>query len=62
MLGPGHQLGFQEHPYPSDDEKAALCTKASLSKSQVDNWLINMRKRHWNKGVTKGAVGGVKKK
>lgn len=43
----------QENPYPSDTQKASLCKKSGLTKTQVDNWLINMRKRHW-----KGGDGG----
>lgn len=43
----------QKNPYPSDAQKASLCKKSGLTKTQVDNWLINMRKRHW-----KGGDGG----
>ena len=35
----------QKNPYPSDAQKASLCKKSGLTKTQVDNWLINMRKR-----------------
>ncbi|KAK3270890.1 hypothetical protein CYMTET_20734 [Cymbomonas tetramitiformis] len=36
-------------PYPSDDDKKALADSTSLSLTQVNNWFINQRKRHWLK-------------
>ena len=31
-----------DHPYPSEDEKKALCNATGLSMSQVSNWMINV--------------------
>ncbi|EKM52024.1 uncharacterized protein PHACADRAFT_101545, partial [Phanerochaete carnosa HHB-10118-sp] len=30
------------HPYPSEEEKKALCNATGLSISQVFNWMINV--------------------
>ena len=32
-----------DHPYPSEEEKKALCNATGLSMSQVSNWMINVR-------------------
>ncbi|EKM49631.1 uncharacterized protein PHACADRAFT_188701 [Phanerochaete carnosa HHB-10118-sp] len=34
-----------DHPYPSEEEKKALCNATGLSMSQVSNWMINARRR-----------------
>ncbi|KAG6828282.1 hypothetical protein H0H92_008492 [Tricholoma furcatifolium] len=34
-----------DHPYPSEEEKKALCSATGLSMSQVSNWMINARRR-----------------
>ena len=34
-------------PYPSEDEKRVLICKTKLDATQVNNWFINFRKRHW---------------
>ncbi|KAI0345683.1 hypothetical protein BDW22DRAFT_1343011 [Trametopsis cervina] len=34
-----------DHPYPSEEEKKALCHATGLSMSQVSNWMINARRR-----------------
>ena len=36
-------------PYPSEDEKRALAGQTDLSATQINNWFINQRKRHWHK-------------
>jgi len=36
-------------PYPSEDEKRALADETDLSPTQINNWFINQRKRHWHK-------------
>ena len=40
-------LKHSSNPYPSMDDKAELAIKSGLSTQQVQNWFINMRKRHW---------------
>jgi hypothetical protein len=40
-------LKHSSNPYPSMDDKADLAMKSGLSTQQVQNWFINMRKRHW---------------
>jgi len=40
-------LKHSSNPYPSMDDKAELAQKSGLSTQQVQNWFINMRKRHW---------------
>ena len=40
-------LKHSKNPYPSMEDKAALADKSGLSTQQVQNWFINMRKRHW---------------
>lgn len=36
-------------PYPTDDVKEDLMKKTNLEESQINNWFINQRKRHWKK-------------
>lgn len=36
-------------PYPSEDAKRALMKLASLNQTQINNWFINQRKRHWHR-------------
>ncbi|KAF2758415.1 hypothetical protein EJ05DRAFT_475731 [Pseudovirgaria hyperparasitica] len=43
---------MEEHrsnPYPSEEEKAILAKRTSLSMNQVNNWLANTRRREKNK-------------
>lgn len=40
-------LKNSSNPYPSMDDKADLAQRSGLSTQQVQNWFINMRKRHW---------------
>jgi hypothetical protein len=40
-------LKHSANPYPSMDDKVDLAAKSGLSPQQVQNWFINMRKRHW---------------
>ncbi|KAF4466460.1 Homeobox meis3-B [Fusarium albosuccineum] len=35
-----------DHPYPSEQEKLALAEQSGLSRSQVNNWFANTRRRH----------------
>jgi len=36
-------------PYPSEDDKKTLHHCSGLSMTQINNWFINQRKRHWHK-------------
>ncbi|KAF9504323.1 hypothetical protein BS47DRAFT_1263216, partial [Hydnum rufescens UP504] len=36
-------MAHKAHPYPTEEEKRALCEKTSLNMSQVSNWMINVR-------------------
>ena len=36
-------------PYPTEEDKAAIKAKTTLDATQVNNWFINQRKRHWLK-------------
>lgn len=36
-------------PYPSEDAKRALMKLAGLNQTQINNWFINQRKRHWHR-------------
>lgn len=36
-------------PYPSEDEKKVLAEATALNATQINNWFINQRKRHWHK-------------
>lgn len=36
-------------PYPSEDDKKELQLNSGLSTTQINNWFINQRKRHWHK-------------
>ena len=41
---------WDEHPgwpYPNDEQKEELMQATGLSVTQVNNWFINQRKRHW---------------
>ena len=41
---------FDQHaldPYPSNDEKVELATRANMDVKQVENWFTNRRKRNW---------------
>nr|QUP52049.1 KNOX class 1 transcription factor [Isoetes lacustris] len=37
----------EDHPYPSESEKASLAKLTELNPKQINNWFINQRKRHW---------------
>ena len=36
-------------PYPTEEDKAAIKAKTTLDATQINNWFINQRKRHWLK-------------
>jgi len=36
-------------PYPTEDDKKALGSTTGLNATQINNWFINQRKRHWHK-------------
>ena len=38
-------MAHTTHPYPTEDEKKALCRETGLSLIQVSNWFINARRR-----------------
>lgn len=39
-------------PYPSEDEKKMLAEETKLHPTQINNWFINQRKRHWHRVIT----------
>jgi hypothetical protein len=39
-------------PYPSEADKLAILQQTKLNATQVNNWFINQRKRHWHKLFT----------
>lgn len=43
-------------PYPSEHEKKKFCDHCGLSPTQINNWFINQRKRHWHKLFKPGKI------
>jgi len=43
-------------PYPSEDAKKELEIQTGLSATQINNWFINQRKRHWHKYFKDGRL------
>ena len=43
-------------PYPSEPEKKLLMSQTDLNNTQINNWFINQRKRHWHKLFPQGVV------
>eukprot|EP00210_Caulerpa_lentillifera_P000570 g551.t1 len=43
-------------PYPSEDAKRDLERRTGLSATQINNWFINQRKRHWHKYFKDGRL------
>ena len=41
-------------PYPTEEDKAAIKAKTTLDATQINNWFINQRKRHWLKMFQSG--------
>jgi hypothetical protein len=35
----------KKHPYPTEEEKAALAAETNLNLNQISNWFINARRR-----------------
>jgi hypothetical protein len=35
----------KKHPYPTEEEKAALAIETNLNLNQISNWFINARRR-----------------
>ena len=46
-------------PYPSEEEKRALGAETGLDPTQINNWFINQRKRHWHKLFEGGVPPGT---
>ena len=46
-------------PYPSPDEKAELASKAGMTLTQVSNWFINYRARHWEDTLVDEGIKGA---
>lgn len=44
-----HNLSW---PYPSEEEKKDLAEATRLNATQINNWFINQRKRHWHKVIS----------
>jgi hypothetical protein len=40
-------LTHMDHPYPSDQEKAALCQQTGIDVKRLNNWFVNNRIRYW---------------
>lgn len=38
-------MAHTSHPYPTEEEKRALCMETGLTMNQVSNWFINARRR-----------------
>lgn len=38
-------IEHRDHPYPTEEEKEALCQKTGLKPTQISNWLANTRRR-----------------
>jgi hypothetical protein len=36
----------EEHPYPNEDEKIFLQNETNMTRSQLNNWFINARRRY----------------
>ena len=45
-----------EWPYPSEAEKKKFRYQSALSPTQINNWFINQRKRHWHKLFKPGGI------
>lgn len=43
-------------PYPSEDDKQVLIEMTKLDATQVNNWFINFRKRHWIRLFERGCT------
>jgi len=43
-------------PYPTEEDKKSLGAATGLNPTQINNWFINQRKRHWHKLFYGGAA------
>lgn len=53
------RMWWKDHlmwPYPSEDEKRVLGDDTKLNPTQINNWFINQRKRHWHKYFKEGCL------
>lgn len=52
MMSPDHVA----HPYPTEQEKAAIMADTGIELKQLTNWFVNNRKRYWKPRVGAGAA------
>lgn len=55
MMSPDHVA----HPYPTEQEKAAIMADTGIELKQLTNWFVNNRKRYWKPRVGAGAAAAA---